>query len=122
MKDTKAKKEELEENNTESPTTSIEKDKLDAVRDLLFGQNVKEYREEIQDVKELIEANQSTTDQKVESTKVELLQKLDQLNSHFEEKIKLLESHLSSIEKTKTNKVELANLLKDIASKLESND
>ncbi|MEQ9404810.1 MAG: hypothetical protein RIM99_14560 [Cyclobacteriaceae bacterium] len=125
MKNTSEKKEVKEQEETtevsaQVKTTSPEQDKLDAVRELLFGQNVKEYREEIQEVKDLTDKNRSEANQSIESTKVEILQKLDQLSKQFEERSAQIEKKVETLAGSSVDRNNLAALLKDIASRLES--
>jgi len=97
-----------------------EEDKLDAVRDLLFGQNVKEYRDEIKELKEHVKQNKSEIDKSIEGTNVEVLRKLDELSTQFEQRSNQMEEKLEVLLKSKVDKSNLAGLLKDIAAQLES--
>lgn len=122
MKNTSEKKEVNEEAevSAQAKTTSPEQDKLNAVRELLFGQNVKEYREEIQEVKDLTDKNKVETDQSIDSTKVEILQKLDQLSKQFDERSVQIEKKLEALSESSVDRNNLASMLKDIATRLES--
>ncbi|MEP1095852.1 MAG: hypothetical protein ABJG78_12125 [Cyclobacteriaceae bacterium] len=104
----------------QAPVSSQEQDKLDAVRDLLFGQNVKEYREEIQELKEHVKQNRSEIDKSIEGTNVEVLKKLEELSDQFEKRSGQIEEKLEELLKSKVDKSSLAGLLKDIATQLES--
>ncbi|MEP5611506.1 MAG: hypothetical protein ABJP45_04620 [Cyclobacteriaceae bacterium] len=105
---------------TEQPVSAHEQDKLDAVRDLLFGQNVKEYRDEIKELKEHVKQNRSEIDKSIEGTNVEVLKKLDHLTKQFEQRSTQMEEKLQVLLKSKIDKSNLASLLKDVAAQLES--
>lgn len=100
--------------------SSQEEDKLDAVRDLLFGQNVKEYRDEIKELKDHVRQNRSEIDNSIEGTNVEVLKKLDELSKQFEKRSGQIEEKLEALLKSKVDRSSLAGLLKDIATQLES--
>ena len=105
---------------TGQAVSSQEQDKLDAVRDLLFGQNVKEYRDEIKELKDHVKQNRSEIDKSIEGTNVEVLKKLEELSKQFEKRSGQIEEKLESLLQSKVDRSSLASMLKDIASKLES--
>ena len=117
MKKTDEKEE--QDQSINSNPSSPEQDKLDAVRELLFGQNVKEYRDDIQDVRDFIQKNQEKTDQKIDSTKEDILQKLDALDQKLDETKKDLQNQIGSLSNSKVDRSSLANLLKELANQLE---
>lgn len=109
----------ISENNDSAST-----DRLEAVRELLFGQNVQEYRGEIKELKDLIKSHRSELDKesdnlekditkRLESLETKLISRIDALNNKINEKI-------SSLEEAKVSKKDLANLLTNLASKLNS--
>ncbi len=116
------KKEKLNdsESSGRSAISSQEQDKLDAVRDLLFGQNVKEYREEIKDLKDHVKQNRSEIDQSIDGAQKEVLKKIDELNKQFEKRSDQMEEKLEALLMSKVDKSSLAGLLRVIATQLES--
>lgn len=114
-------KEKLNDTDTAAQNVSSqEQDKLDAVRDLLFGQNVKEYRDEIKELKDHVRQNRSEIDKSIQGTNAEVLKKLDELNKQFEKRSGQIEEKLETLLKSKVDRSSLAGLLKDIATQLES--
>lgn len=93
--------------------SSEELDKLDAVRDLLFGQNVKEYRGEFKELKDMLVKHREEVETLVSKTKSEIMDKLSQIDNKLNERI-------DETNDAKTGRQDLAQLLKDMASRLES--
>lgn len=98
--------------------SSAEQDKLNAVRDLLFGQNVREYRDEFKELKEMIHTEQKEREQAVSEVRSEVLGKLEKLDQKLDKTNKELIDKLNQL--AKTDKETLAELLKDMANKLTS--
>ena len=103
-----------------SPRTSAELDKLDAVRDLLFGQNVKEYREEFKELKDMILQEKKDTDGIISKVQSEIMKKLDQLDKKIDQSNQELAQKLNELSQAKTDRESLAVLLKNMADKLTS--
>ena len=90
-----------------------EQEKLNAVRNLLFGQNVEEYRNEFEEVKKIIQNEKESSDQALAGLKEEINTRLDKIE-------KSLNTRLDQLDDSKTDRKQLANLLHDIANKLEA--
>lgn len=101
-----------------------EVDKLEAVRDLLFGQNVKEYRDEFKDLKDLIQDNRKEIDKSASEFKSEILEKLEKLDDKINQKIddtsREIKDKLSTLSEDKADRKKIANLLSDMARQLDS--
>lgn len=108
----------VEENNL---TTD---DRLEAVRDLLFGQNVQEYRGEFKELKDQLNQNKEDLDKGVTDLQSDLLAKLEaidkKLSDRIEEMNSQLNSKLDSLNNDKVDRKKLAKLLQSIASELDS--
>ncbi|MFK7952783.1 MAG: hypothetical protein AB8B73_08025 [Ekhidna sp.] len=113
--------------NGESQTTEMspqETDKLEAVRDLLFGQNVKEYRDEFKELKDLIQENRAEIDKSAADFRSDVLEKLESLDEKINKKIddtsQEIKDQLNSLSEAKADRKKIANLLSDMAKQLDS--
>lgn len=99
-------------------------DKLEAVRDLLFGQNVQEYQTEFKEIRDLIQSNREEVEKSSTDFKFEILNKIDQMNESINRKIDATASDLSGkieeITDSKADRKKIASLLQDMAQQLES--
>lgn len=106
------------------PMSQQEVDKLEAVRDLLFGQNVKEYRDEFKELKDLITSNRKEIDQSAADFKSDVLEKLEKLDDKINKKIddtsQEIKDKLSALADDKADRKKIANLLSDMARQLDA--
>ena len=99
-------------------------DRLEAVRELLFGQNVQEYRGDIKEVRDLIDKN--TEQLRSESSELEskLLKRIDELESSLTKMLGEMRSELDAkidqLQNDKVDRKQLAKLLSTIANELDS--
>ncbi len=104
---------EKKDNHIESLTnadgaTQEELNKLDAVRDLLFGQNVKEYRQEIRELKQELDKSDS-----------QLSKRLDDLSSKLEDRLKEIEGQLKVLAEDKVDRNSLAEAFSSLAKSIQ---
>jgi hypothetical protein len=103
---------------------SEEQQKLNAVRDLLFGQNVKEYRGEFDELKKIIKEEKTENEHSVSDLKNDIIKRLDTLEEKLNRKIddasKNLNERLDQINENKADRKKIASILHDLASKLEA--
>jgi hypothetical protein len=101
-----------------------EVDKLEAVRDLLFGQNVKEYRDEFKELKDLLQENRREIDKSAADFKSEVLEKLEKLDDKINQKIedtsREIKDKLNALSDDKADRKKIANLLSDMARQLDA--
>lgn len=104
--------------------TQQEVDKLEAVRDLLFGQNVREYRDEFKELKDLLKSHRDELDKSADDFKTEILDKLQKLDEKFDAKIdatsKEINERLDTLSNDKADRKRIASLLSDMAQQLDS--
>ena len=116
--------ENMEESSNNNQMTQQEVDKLEAVRDLLFGQNVREYRDEFKELKDLLKSHRDEIDKTADSFKTDVLSKLDNLDNKFSAKIEEtsneLNKRLDALSNDKADRKRIANLLSDMAKQLDS--
>ena len=97
----------------EAPQPTLEEtQKLNAVRDLLFGPNDQEYREKFELLKNRIEEYQSKASQDIEELRNSLGERIDALEQALTEKIEQLSAD-------KADRKKMAALLHHIANELE---
>ncbi len=113
-----SKKSNVKEDIPDQPISATEQGKLNAVRDLLFGQNVQEYRDEFKDLKEMINTEQKERQQHLAEVRSEVMSRLDKLDQKLEKTNQELLNKLNQL--AKTDKETLSELLKDMAEKLTS--
>ena len=112
------------EQDANPPMTQQEVDKLEAVRDLLFGQNVKEYRDEFKELKDMIKSNREEIDKSAADFKTDVLDRLEKLDDKINKKIddtsQEIKDKLSALSDDKADRKKIANLLSDMARQLDS--
>lgn len=113
-------KEEQAAQNAQATATD---DRLEAVRDLLFGQNVKEYRDEFKELKDLIKEQRTEIDEEATARQSELVKRMDQMEETFNSSLaataEKLQQQVDALSEAKTDRKALATLLIEIANKLQ---
>ncbi|MEP0986488.1 hypothetical protein [Ekhidna sp.] len=97
-----------------------EQDKLEAVRDLLFGQNVKEYRGEISELKQFISKNRDEIESSISNLESKYSKKLDDLDKVLKDRFKTIEKNMEVMSESKMDRGQLAKFLRDLANQIES--
>ncbi|SNT34301.1 hypothetical protein SAMN05421640_3410 [Ekhidna lutea] len=101
-----------------------ESQKLNAVRDLLFGQNVQEYRSEFDELRNLINDNRDKSEKESSDMKSEIFDRLDKLeeklNSKLDDTNKSINDRLDQLSDAKADRKKMATILHELANKLES--
>ncbi len=112
-------------NNTamDSQETQGNPNKIDAIKELIFGSNIKEYANEFKEIKQLIDSNKEEQSYQLEQTKNDLVDLIDDLKKDLNRQLD--ELHLSMtreidrLEEQKTDRSLLVNLFSDMAKKIE---
>jgi len=94
--------------------------RLEAVRDLLFGPNDQEYRKEFHEIKKQIESDAQDAQNSIADLREELMGKLSNLEEQMIERFETLEANVEKLASQKTDRKKLANLLIAMAKELES--
>lgn len=104
------------------PASKVEnpENRLEAVRDLLFGPNDQQYRKEFQEVREQIAGVSEASKQSTSKLHEELIGKIDALEKGLLSQIKTLEGSVAALAQEKTDKKQLAKLLQVLAAELEA--
>ena len=97
--------------------------RLEAVKELLFGQNVQEYREEFKELRDQIAALDKKLTKKNEELESKLSERIDHLEAKLDSQLSamnnLLEEKLQALDDRKIDKKQLASLLTGIAKQLD---
>ncbi|MGB3468801.1 MAG: hypothetical protein WBA74_26185 [Cyclobacteriaceae bacterium] len=105
------------DNNT-IPKPAKEIEKINAIRDIIFGHDMEEYDSRFNDVKNMINANS----EKLSETREEILLKINSIQESFLQNIKDLEHKISAkldtLEHDKTDRKQLGDLLEEIGKKI----
>ncbi len=108
----------------EAPKTDAEIEKLSAIRDIIFGNEIKEYNQEFSDIKEILDANKADSDKKDEALNNELSHKIDNLSARMDAKLddldKKLSASIAKLSEEKTDRQKLGDLLVKIGQELKS--
>lgn len=115
--------------NTPMPTTkaaSPKKDeatsKIEAIKNLIFGENIAEYNSEFEAIKRDLESKKRDLEDFIEDTRKELLQSIDNLNTDVNIRITELEDNLNDkiddLEERKVDRKLLGDLLIAMGEKI----
>ena len=92
--------------------------RLEAVKELLFGQNMKEYEKEFHEINTLIAQNKEKFDQKMVDINHSFVESLNDLNSKFYKRMDELEhkvmEELEMQKNQQIDKVQLSKIFKGI--------
>ncbi len=117
-------KEQSEEQPTNSGADPINDNRLEAVRDLLFGPNDEAYRKEFKGIKDQITKNKEDFESKSEALNADILDRLEKLEKKVSDKIdstqESLNKRLEVLNDSKVDRKQLAKLLQTIAKELEA--
>ena len=109
---------------TENAQDSANDNRLEAVRDLLFGQNDREYRKEFKQIWNDLETAKKELENKADALGSDLIDRLEKLEQKLTERVNSVESKLleevSSLKDDKVGRKQLATMLHSIANELES--
>lgn len=111
-----------DQKNTSSETTTNDQ-KMDAIKQLIFGENMVEYDQRFEEVVSRIEATQASLEMKLQNLELNMNSVIDDLNSEFENKRLKLEDHFNilydKLDNNKTDRKALGKMLANIGNKLQ---
>jgi ElaB/YqjD/DUF883 family membrane-anchored ribosome-binding protein len=116
--------EQTQKNNPEEVQSgSISNDqKIDVIKELIFGNNMREYQKEFTDIYDQIERTKKDLTELIHSTKDALYDDLEDLRKEMNNRIDEVQMNLNSeidrLEDKKTDREFLGNLLEDMAQKI----
>lgn len=96
--------------------------KIDAIKELIFGENIQTYDSEFESIKEDLVKKKQELERIIEELRAELLQTIDSLNTDINIRITDLESNLSQkiedLDEKKLDRKVLGALLTSIGDKI----
>ena len=102
---------------------SKESAKLQAVKELIFGEDMQSYNQQFSELKDIIESRRKELESLMDSIKSELETNLDNLNTDMNIRIteleKALESRLDKIDGAKVDRKALGKSLESLGKKLQ---
>lgn len=105
---------------TTSANAPAEIQKINAIRDIIFGHEMEDYEQQFNEVKDLIADNE----QRIIDNKEDILQRMDALQDQFNNALRSLENRMNDeIEKLqfeKTDRKMLGTLLEEIGKKIKA--
>ncbi|MFT5641096.1 MAG: hypothetical protein ACI9A7_001198 [Cyclobacteriaceae bacterium] len=116
--------EEVQEPSAEEVQFQKEFNKLNSIRDILFGENMQEYQKEFDEIKSIIRDNQDRTDNRISDMRTEIMDKINALEESVNARMTRTEESLSDkiadLKDAKTDRKALSSLFMDIARQLDS--
>ncbi|MEM9326567.1 MAG: hypothetical protein AAGA85_12965 [Bacteroidota bacterium] len=110
-------------NNNKTSASQAGVDKLNAVRNLLFGEIDEEYRSEFEDLKQSMESNFQQKEKEGEQQRKEILDRIDQLEQKIESKLDAtvndLNGKLEALTQGKVDRSQMSKILLELARSLE---
>ncbi|MEO9997361.1 MAG: hypothetical protein ABJI55_11920 [Ekhidna sp.] len=98
--------------------------RLEAVRDLLFGPNDQAYRQEFKEIKDQVAKNKSDFEEKSDALKEDIIDRLEKLENKITENVNSAQADLSKqiegLNAGKVDRKQLAQMLQTLAKELES--
>jgi len=98
--------------------------KLNSIRDILFGENMQEYQKEFDEIKSIIRDNQERTDNRISDMRTEIMDKIsaldDSINSRITKTEESLSEKIADLKDAKADRRALATMFTDIARQLDS--
>ena len=108
-----------ENNQTKSSTNDA---KIDAIKQLIFGENIQQYDEEFKEIKDNILLAQKQMNEHLENTKAELKNLINTVQNEQNQKLSELqakmEDEVASLKSTKLDRQLLGDLLQEIGGKI----
>jgi len=98
--------------------------RIDAIKELIFGENMQEYDAEFKDVKDLIAKTKQDLIDQLEQAREGLIDDIEKLRTNMNEQLDELrkdtDNRIYDLQDAKTDRRELAKMLHDVADKLEA--
>ncbi len=95
---------------------------IDAIRNIIFGQNMQDYDQKFTTVNDNLKQNRQEIDEKIEQTKKFLLEEMRQMENRFNAQLQDLNDRLTKeserLEDKKLNRKQLGELLIEIGNKI----
>lgn len=108
--------------NTQPNTEDVNSSKIEAIKNLIFGENITEYNHEFENIKNDIIQKKETLEELISSVKAELNEAIDNLSTDLNIRITELEDHLEAkfddLNEKKVDRKQLGDLLIKLGNKI----
>lgn len=108
------------ENN--QPQNAANDAKIDAIKELIFGENIQQYDVEFKEIRDSIKLAQKQMNERLENTAAELKNLIDTVQNEQNQKLSDLQSKMNeevaSLKSTKLDRQLLGDLLQEIGGKI----
>jgi chaperonin cofactor prefoldin len=105
-----------------NPNTSDPSTKIEAIKNLIFGENIQAYNSEFDNIKNDILAKKKALETLIEEVRSELIQNIDNLSTDLNIRITELESNmenkLDDLDEKKVDRRQLGQLLINLGEKI----
>lgn len=95
-----------------------EMDKLDAIKEIIFGENIKAYDHEFKQLKDHINKLQAENIQLMQDMKIQFDGDMKDLKKDLKKQVDDLQSSLNNLTQDSTSKEHMSQLLQEMANKL----
>lgn len=106
----------------ENATISDPSTKIEAIKNLIFGENIQEYNSEFDNIKNDILAKKKALENLIEEVRSELIQNIDNLSTDLNIRITELETNienkLDDLDEKKVDRRQLGQLLVNLGEKI----
>ena len=101
-----------------SEQSQVEIDKLDAIKEIIFGENIKAYDHEFKQLKDHINKLQADNKKMLEESESAFNEKIDSLKNTLKEDLAELRSNIESLSNSAASRTQVSTLLNEMADKL----
>ncbi|MGB0887223.1 MAG: hypothetical protein ACPGSL_03795 [Vicingaceae bacterium] len=109
----------------EETTTAVNNDpKIDAIKQLIFGENMTEYDQRFDETLKSLEEAKAEIEEKRKEMDTKIQDTLNAMNTEFEKKMNAMETlflnHVERLDNKKTDRKALGKMLQNISEKLQA--
>lgn len=109
-------------NTQDQESTQDSSSKIEAIKNLIFGENIQQYDTEFEDLKKVIDKQKAALETYIEEIRGELMQAIDSLSTDVNIRITDLEDSMNekteTLTKQKVDKKELSKMLISLGEKI----
>lgn len=113
----------MSKSDQKDPRSSATNSKIDAIKELIFGEDIQSYNQQFSELKDIIENRRQELESYMDGIKQELVTNLDNLNTDMNIRIteleKALENRLDKIDGAKVDRKALGKSLESLGKKLQ---
>ena len=96
----------------------VPESKLQAIKEIIFGENIKEYDYEFKKIRELVQKHREDLESQLAATKKDIEDEIKQMKRDIDHAVSDLQNELSALDEAKTSRQKLGDLLEELGKKL----